>query len=454
MNTEIKTQFDHGVLSSKTLCTQFLRELGVSRDWARVSLGEMRKMLTGYPDDKLFNAARLIVQREGDVYDRSDFECDVMDDDLGDDDSDNLPEPEAAKPEVKHDYHPPKAKPVAATMPKAVTAVATAAAEVAKPATKPEPNVAEVADLLARLMASGKQTVSAEDVQNIVAPMLTASQKEMYDGIMLGTQNLIDHAVKSMAPRELLIKTERSEVKISGLQHCKFLDLLHACSARQANGHRLNVWVYGPPGTGKTHAATNVAKALDLPFYTSGSLLTKYDITGFIAAQGNMISSPFREAWEKGGIFLFDEIDGSAPAAILSFNAALANGIMAFPDKMVDRHPDCVMIAAANTTGMGATADYNARMKLDGATMDRFVMLEWPIDEAIETALATNQEWLRIVQRVRANVIAKGIKNVCVTPRATIFGQALLETGMSMATVKQMVLRKAMSPEQWNMVAA
>lgn len=394
---------------------------------------------SAYPDDKMFHAARAIVEREGDVYDRADFEIEADDDYVETVETVETVEAKPAKPEPKVERK---------------TVVVQAIAEIAKPAAKPEPNVTEVAELLARLMASGKQAVDVDQVTEIANSVVTDRSRTWMEETLSGVQTLIDQTVKGIAPRELLIKSERAEVKVSGLQHFMFENLLRACSAVQPDGHRLNVWLYGPPGTGKTHAATNVAKALNLPFYCTGALLTKYDITGFIDASGKLIRSPFREAWENGGVYLFDEIDGSAPAAVVSFNAALANGVMAFPDGMVNRHPDCVVIAAANTTGMGATAEYNGRMKIDMATIDRFVMFEWAIDEKIEEALSSNKEWARIVQRVRANVASKGVKGVCITPRATIAGCALLSAGIGMEQVKTSVLRKAMSAEQWAMVAA
>jgi len=438
MTNETKMVFDHSILDSKNLCIQFLREFGVARDWARVNMSEMRKMLLAYPDEKMFHAARAIVEREGDTYDREDFECEADEvEKIETVDVKAAPPTKAKVDEVHADAN--RAK---------VAAIKAAhhADEV--------PDVTEVASMLARLMASGKQAVDVDQVKAIALRVASEVATDSQADVLMKVTGMIDNAVKGIAPRELLIKTERSDIKISGLQHFMFETLLRTCSAVQPDGHRLNVWLYGPPGTGKTTAAKNAALALNLPFYCTGALLTKYDITGFIDANGKLIRSPFREAWENGGVYLFDEIDGSSPAAVVAFNAALANGIMAFPDGMIERHPDCVIIAAANTTGMGATAEFNGRMKIDMATIDRFIMLEWAIDEKIESALSSNPEWARIVQRVRANVASRGIKGVCITPRATIAGCALLSAGVSLEQVKNSVLRKAMSLEQWNLVAA
>jgi MoxR-like ATPase len=84
-------------------------------------------------------------------------------------------------------------------------------------------------------------------------------------------------------------------------------------------------------------------------------------LTGFKSASGEYISTEFREAFEKGGLFLFDEIDASYPQAVLAFNAALANDYMDFPDKRILRHKDFYCIAAANTFGQGADRQYIGR---------------------------------------------------------------------------------------------
>ena len=91
------------------------------------------------------------------------------------------------------------------------------------------------------------------------------------------------------------------------------------------------------------------------------------------SAQGTIVSTEFRKAYENGGLFLFDEIDASMPGAILAFNAALANNFMDFPDKKVPRHKDFYCIAAANTFGSGADRQYVGRNQLDAASLDRFI---------------------------------------------------------------------------------
>lgn len=243
------------------------------------------------------------------------------------------------------------------------------------------------------------------------------------------------------------VKFPDGKIKEVGRQHKQFPTLLKMVAAG------CNVWLAGPAGSGKTTAAEFVAKALDRPFYFNGAIDNEYKLLGFTDAQGRVVSRPFREAFCNGGVYLFDEVDASLPSAVLAFNAALANGKCDFPDGCHDRHPDFVAIAAGNTWGHGATSDYVGRFKMDAAFADRFVMLEWGYDEALERELAGNDEWTSRVQTIRAKTVAMGVK-VVVSPRASIYGAKLLAAGLDRETVEAATIRKGMTAEQWRSVAA
>jgi len=133
----------------------------------------------------------------------------------------------------------------------------------------------------------------------------------------------------------------------------------------------------------------------------------------------------------------------------VAFNAALENGECVFPDKVVPKHADCYFIAAANTYGTGATHEYVGRTKIDAATVDRFIMLDWQYDEILERAIAGDNEWTSYVQKIRAACKAAGVKHL-VTPRASLRGNALLAAGISRDSVINMTVRKGLSEDQWN----
>ena len=237
-----------------------------------------------------------------------------------------------------------------------------------------------------------------------------------------------------------------------GLQHKQFPLLLRAASATLRSKQHLNIWLYGPAGTGKSTAAENLAKALGLNFYTNGALETKYELISFRDAMGIVHDTQFKSAWCDGGVYCFDEIDGSMPSALLGLNGALATGLCPFPDGLTPRHPDCIIIAGANTVGNGADSQYVGTMKMNAATRDRFVFIHWPIDEALEDALCADKDWLALVRKCRANTTKVGNLNHLVTPRAAQYGEALLATGISVKDVCEMVLRKGLSEAQWHQI--
>lgn len=245
---------------------------------------------------------------------------------------------------------------------------------------------------------------------------------------------------------------DTGETKDCGVQHESFPLLLKMMSARDHNGHKLNIWLTGPAGTGKTSAAEIAASALGLEFASTGALTESYKIFGFIVpGTGEYAPTPFRKIWAYGGVFLFDDCDGSDPNVLIELNNALANGGCTFPDGYVKRHPDCVIILTANTWGLGATNDYVGRFKQDAAFLDRFVKISWPIDEKLETATAPNEQWTKRVQEVRAKVKDKGIK-VLVTPRASYYGAALLASGLTWVEAETATLKGAMTSDQWESV--
>lgn len=237
---------------------------------------------------------------------------------------------------------------------------------------------------------------------------------------------------------------DKLDVTPIGVQHEQFPLLLKTVTL-------FPVWLPGPAGSGKTTAARNCAIALDIPFHHHGAVDNVYQLLGFIDAGGAYHRTSFRDAYEHGGVFLWDEVDASNPAALVAFNAAIENGECVFPDATIVKHARCHFIAAANTYGSGATHEYVGRTKLDAATVDRFAMIDWPYDEKLERAIAGNTPWTTYVQACRKAVREAGIKHL-VTPRASIRGNALLAAGIEPERVIAMTIRKGLSEDQWSNV--
>lgn len=209
----------------------------------------------------------------------------------------------------------------------------------------------------------------------------------------------------------------------------------------------INVMLVGPAGSGKTTLAMQAAEALERSFYMTGAILQKYELLGFIDANGNYIRSTFREAYEHGGVFLWDEMDSSNPAALVAFHAALENGHADFPDGQVTRHDSFVCIGAANTYGHGATREYIGRNALDGATLDRYAVITMDYDPALESALAGNAEFVREIQAYREAAAKLGIKHI-ISPRASIRGARMLKAGMDKHAVLDALVWKGLPADK------
>lgn len=240
--------------------------------------------------------------------------------------------------------------------------------------------------------------------------------------------------------RPIVIRNGAKLKKLKGVRHREFETLLAIMGAGQP------VLMVGPAGTGKTKAAEDAADALDLSFHSIsvGSQTSKSDLVGYMDGGGTYRTTQFRQAYEFGGVFLLDEADAGNSNVLILLNAALSNGYMAFPDGMVHRHADFRMVATANTFGNGANRQYVGRNQLDAATLDRFTVLVWDIDDKVETAMAgtadTGKRWLKAVKAVRKRVLDELELRAVISPRATLRGAQLLEAGMEFETVLQVAL--------------
>lgn len=264
-----------------------------------------------------------------------------------------------------------------------------------------------------------------------------------------------------LAPVRIEVCEPCGKIANMGTQHRQFNKLVTKLAAG------CNVYLAGPAGTGKTTGARSAATALskmwgrEVRFEFNGAIDSEHKLLGFVDAQGRIVSRPFRKAFTEGGVYLFDEVDASLAGALLAFNAALANSHCDFPDGCFEKHPDFRCVAAANTWGFGATHDYVGRNKLDEAFRDRFVMLNWDTDEALERHIAlTNIEdenlgskWITYVQQCRAKAKTSGIRCV-ISPRASIYGCALLQAGEAWDEVSESCVRKGMPEESWKQINA
>lgn len=250
--------------------------------------------------------------------------------------------------------------------------------------------------------------------------------------------------IPDLVAANLAMLSRTEEIKIGKLPPVK-VDTAHKLlpTIVRAVAAGTTPYLVGPAGSGKTTLAQQVCKVLKRPFYMEARVTSEFKLIGFIDAAGHVVRTQFREAYENGGGFLFDEVDASDPDAMTAFNAALANGVCAFPDGLVKAHKDFFAIAAGNTFGRGADRQYVGRNQLDAATLDRFQTYEVDYDEQLELTLAGNPEWTQWVQKVRRAVEAEKVRHV-VSPRASIAGAKLLAAGEERSIVEEACVWKGL----------
>ena len=306
---------------------------------------------------------------------------------------------------------------------------------------------AVIATMVANIMQTIPVGIDEDKVRDIVSDVI--------DPMALATSVAMDRLntkIEALQPKvtQIIVK-DRPAITLKGVQHKAFGDIMMSISAR------CNTFLVGPAGTGKTTMVSQVAEALNLGFHAENltAATTEYALKGFKDANSNYVPTKLREFFQNGGVYLLDEIDNANPNVLGVLNSALSNGFMAFPDGMVSKHPDFIAVAAGNTYGNGATAEYVGRNPIDGATLDRFAFFNVDIDESVEDAMlagfglpsATASTWLKAVRQSRQNVATSGLR-VIVSPRATANGAGLLAQGMDMDKVYNATVLKGAKQDQ------
>jgi MoxR-like ATPase len=236
-----------------------------------------------------------------------------------------------------------------------------------------------------------RRPVSTEAVRKMVAEALSQFQPEV---------------------KEIVVKVaDRPAVTMNGKVHEKFAEILDLAA------QRMEILMIGPAGCGKSHLAEQIAHGLGLRFgsISCSAGMSEGQITGRLIPTGDggkfeYQPSQFVEFYEEGGVFLLDEIDAADANVLLVINQALANGHLPVPNRtdnpQAKRHPDFVLIAAANTFGNGANRMYVGRNQLDEATLDRFrigqVVMDY--DQDLEKSILADGDLLRRLWNIRKAV--------------------------------------------------
>lgn len=255
---------------------------------------------------------------------------------------------------------------------------------------------------------------------------------------------LINQALEKQAPRKVeFIVPDKQSIVIEDRMHPNFEKLVGYLQ------QGLHVMLVGEKGSGKTYAAKMAAKVLQRQFYTQQCANTsvKQDFLGFTDANGKASQTIFRKAFTEGGVFLLDEVDNGNANVGVALNAPLENRIAAFPDTMAEAHEHFICVGAMNTNGRGGTTQYAARNRQDEAFLDRFVFLEWNIDERFEMDIAQNKQWCKRIQQLRAKVKTLGI-DFHIGTRATFQGEKIIAAGFNETDALASAVFKGLSQNQ------
>ena len=246
-------------------------------------------------------------------------------------------------------------------------------------------------------------------------------------------------------PKEVIIKQNDIETKLEGIFHKDFEKICNIVA------NDIPLMLVGGAGAGKNYTLEQVAKGLGLTFYSTNAINQEYKLTGFIDANGTYHETEFYKAFKDGGMFFLDEIDASSPEALIILNSAIANRYFDFPIGRIKAHKDFRVVCAGNTYGTGADMIYVGRNVLDGATLDRFVVLNFDYDEQVERQLAYNEELYLFIKDLRDAINESNLRYI-VSMRALINSTKLLEIGIDKQTILKTVIIKNMQKDDINTI--
>lgn len=213
---------------------------------------------------------------------------------------------------------------------------------------------------------------------------------------MLPTSVLLDESVP-FASRFSIAMEQKHKMELAGEHfHRMFDDVLTAVM------ENANPYLIGPSGCGKTFMVRQISEILNVGFVDIGYINEEYDILGFQTADGGYSKPNFYRCYKYGRIAFCDELDNGNSRATVKLNSFLSNRLNAsysFPNgENVLRNPNFRIIAAGNTTGNGADANYNSREKIEESVQQRFTPIYVGYDNEVERAiLSGHQDWYEFI---------------------------------------------------------
>lgn len=278
-----------------------------------------------------------------------------------------------------------------------------------------------------------------EDKAELVLRVEAAEQAAKNVEAMVNKTRTVEVVVRDPTKAE----TTKGKKKKLGIQHEHFERLLRKAANRE------RVAMKGDPGSGKTRAAREIARILGLPFLhiPIGPQTSKSDLVGFINGAGKYVYSLACKGYEFGGVTLFDEMDAGNAGSLTVTNGMLDSMEAGFANRMVNQHPDFIAMAAMNTYGRGADMIMVGRAQLDGATLNRWFLMDWDTDWMLTKALVKDDAWVDRVQALYDSASRLRLR-VTIGMRTAIMGKAAMNGGDTQEEAEHGLIWAPMTPDE------
>lgn len=220
---------------------------------------------------------------------------------------------------------------------------------------------------------------AAEKLANVIRPQAQVSEEEVV--------NIVDQRMKAWQengrqPKVIEVVTPRGVNKVEG-SVCK--DFVRLCNLMESGKP---IYMYGSAGCGKSYTAKQIADAMGYDYYETSQAMFAHELKGYGDAKGEFVETAFYRAFSKGGVFFLDEVDASAPEALVVLNNAIANKRFDFPViGNIEAHKNFRVIAAGNTRMTGATMEYTARQMQDTSFKNRFFFVQMTYSRDVMLAI-------------------------------------------------------------------
>lgn len=255
-------------------------------------------------------------------------------------------------------------------------------------------------------------TVSSVDIG---MPVISHIQNNDDNSVQEGINPLLDESISFELRYQKIMEEKNKRIAAGEHFHCMFDDVMIALLENN------NPYLIGPSGCGKTYMVKQISSMLNMDYIDIGYINEEYDILGFMTATGGYSSPNFYRCYKHGMIAFCDELDNGNSRATVKLNSFLSNSVDAsynFPNgENVKRHPSFRIIAAGNTAGNGADANYNTREKIEESVQQRFTPIYVDYDNSVEEKiLGQYVDWYQFIVAFRCATDEWANMNDCSAP--------------------------------------